>query len=156
MRTMKKNMLAAMMVVSTSFVWAENITVDLTNRNFEIANKDNVSCCAWSSNAEICYENPQNGKACARQKSNGSKWDVIMHTQPFVVEPNTKYRVTVWNRNTLTGGIAKYGIRFVDENMKTMPVKFAGGGYLWRTVKKGETTGPNIKLNLRRQKMWHF
>lgn len=133
-------------LVSTFFVCAEGtVEVKFANSGFEQANKDN-SFYAWSKSAEVCFDEPHEGDVCARQISSGSNWDVIMHNGLIHAEPKTRYRLTVWNRNTLTSGSAKYGIRLVDAKMETMGYAVKGG-YIWRSVKKGESKWTEYKMD---------
>lgn len=138
---MKTNLLAALFLASTCCLLAEDaVEIKIANPGFEQANKDGI-CYAWNKNAEVCFDNPQAGEACAKQKSNGTNWDAILHIPVFPAEPKTKYRITVWNRNTLSAGSAKYGIRFVDAKQETLP-----NGYLWRSVRKGENKWTEYKF----------
>ncbi len=137
-------MMAALLLASASFAGAEDaVLTNIANLDFEQVNKDNT-CFAWNKNAEACFDNPQAGKACAKQISNGSNWDAILHIPAFRAEPKTKYRLSVWSRNTLTGGNAKYGVRFIDAKQETM--SSLQGGYLWKPVKNGKDKWTEYKF----------
>ena len=107
----------------------------IANCDFETKDaKGNLA--SWTQTAVACEENPHGGKYCASQASNGSTWDVIMH-HPFIkAKPETRYRVTVWNRNTLNDGRAKFGVRCIDSQNDTMRVRDKVG-YFWRNIIPG-------------------
>lgn len=108
--------------------------ITVSNSDFEMADKEGI-CLNWNKNAEICFDDPQSGEACVQQKSSGSNWDCILHRPAFPAKENTKYRLTVWNRNTVTSGTVRFGVRLIDANQETM--NRIQGGYIWRTVRKG-------------------
>ena len=90
-------------------------------------------CQGWS-NAYACTQNPQAGKGCMRQRSRGGSWDVSRYGSYFPVKSGDKYKLSVWNRNTLTSGEAQFMIRFID---KTKAKGIKKNGYIIRKVVTG-------------------
>lgn len=102
------------------------------NGGFE--KKDNTDGCDgwWNNGAKYHSENPHEGASCMRQRSFGTDWDVTASGTLYKVTPGEKYKLSVWNRNTLNSGSALYGIRYADKNQSTL-----NGGYDFRRVISG-------------------
>ena len=99
---------------------------------FDFEQHSDGMCLGWT-NAFGCTEKPQAGKGCMRQKSNGGNWDVSRSGSYFPVKPGEKYKLSVWNRNSLTAGEAQFMIRFITKDKKNT----LKNGYLIRKVVPG-------------------
>ena len=76
--------------------------------------------------------NAHSGKYCLKQTFRaGHSWNVIQMRPPFIkCKPNTWYRLSVWNKNTVPSGNVSLGIRqcySAKQNTKSV-------GYLWKNV----------------------
>lgn len=118
--------------VEVRFVENWVIVKDPSLKHFGFEEQSGGMCRGWA-NAIACKENPQAGKCCMKQKSCGGSWDVSRYGSYFPVKPGEKYKLSVWNRNTLTDGEAQFAIRFISADKRNT----LKGGYLFRKVAPG-------------------
>lgn len=111
--------------------WVPVKTAFSHGKEFERHSPDGV-CEGWTKSALAWTDRPQSGKGCMKQRSYGGNWDVVMYGSLFKVEPGEKYKLTVWNRNTLISGTAQFGVRFADEKKETPE-----SGYIFQCVRPG-------------------
>lgn len=73
-------------------------------------NETFLSSCSW-------YENPHSGKYCIKHNYKpGYTWNVISQNIPIKCKPDTWYRLTIYNRNTVKSGAVYYGGREIYSN----------------------------------------
>jgi carbohydrate binding protein with CBM4/9 domain/glycosyl hydrolase family 2 len=120
--------------------------INVPNPSFEIkrANGEVASYCG----AQLAEtQNPHSGKHCLKQSyRTGYNWNAVQMAAPYIkCKPNTWYRLSTWNRNTVPAGNVSLGIRqcySVKADTKSV-------GYVWKQVQNNINIWTNYSLEFK-------
>ena len=104
--------------------------INVPNPSFEIK-KANGKVASYSSN-ELYAANPHSGQYSIKQTyRTGYHWNVVQMLFPYLkCKPDTWYRLSAWNRNTVPSGNVSLGVRqCYSTKANTRSV-----GYVWKQV----------------------